>query len=78
MINAPAFDADEFETLEREICAKRSVAQQGIDPNFLALRAEAKLTLPSGIARLSVPRVQAPDIKVFGDSRWRSSKRIPH
>jgi len=48
MINAPAFDADEFETL-REQYAQASVAEQA-NPNFLATQAEAKLTYPADSA----------------------------
>ena len=48
MINAPAFNVDEFETL-REQYAQASVAAQA-NPNFLATQAEAKLTYPADSA----------------------------
>lgn len=48
MINAPAFDMNEFETL-REQYAQSAVSQQA-NPNFLAQQAEASLTYPSDSA----------------------------
>ncbi|GLQ19397.1 M16 family metallopeptidase [Algimonas porphyrae] len=45
MINAPAFDEAEFETL-REQYAQGAVAAQA-NPNFLASQAEARLTYPA-------------------------------
>jgi len=48
MINAPAFDETEFETL-RESYAQNAVSQQA-NPNFLASQAEAKLTYPEDSA----------------------------
>ncbi|MGB6229419.1 MAG: pitrilysin family protein [Litorimonas sp.] len=58
MVNAPAFDESEFETL-RESYAQGAVAQQA-NPNFLASLAEAKLTYPADSA-LSVAGAGSED-----------------
>lgn len=48
MINAPTFDATEFETL-RESYAQSAVSQQA-NPNFLASQADVRLTYPADSA----------------------------
>lgn len=74
MINEPAFDETEFETL-REQYAQGAVAQQA-NPNFLASLAEARLTYPADSA-LSVAgsgteeqirSITLDDLKAFHDA----------
>lgn len=74
VINAPAFDEDEFETL-REQYAQGAVAQQA-NPNFLATKAEASLTYPADSAlsvagsgsEEQVRSVTLDDLKSFHNS----------
>lgn len=71
MINAPMFDADEFETL-REAYAQSAVSQQA-NPNFLAGQAEAALVYPADSAlsiagsgtEAQVRSITLDDLKAF-------------